>query len=73
MRVSEFKDPDNFQLVCDNKVLCTYPTGLLNEPSNLEVLANGFFITATSDTTKKDQPGFFYTGPEMVKAKESKK
>ena len=22
---------------------------------------------------KKDQPGFFYTGPEMVKAKESKK
>lgn len=73
MRVSEFKDPDNFQLVCDNKVLCTYPTGLLNEPSNLEALTNGFFITATSDTTKKDQPGFFYTGPEMVKAKESKK
>ena len=73
LRVSEFKDPDNFQLVCDNKVLCTYPTGLLNEPSNLEALTNGFFITATSDTTKKDQPGFFYTGPEMVKAKESKK
>lgn len=73
MRVSEFKDPDNFQLVCDNKVLCTYPTGLLNEPSNLEALTNGFFITATSDSTKKDQPGFFYTGPEMVKAKESKK
>lgn len=73
MRVSEFKDPDNFQLVCDNKVLCTYPTGILNEPSNLEALTNGFFVTATSDTTKKDQPGFFYTGPEMVKAKESKK
>ena len=73
MRVFEFKDPDNFQLVCDNKVLCTYPTGLLNEPSNLEALTNGFFVTATSDTTKKDQPGFFYTGPEMVKAKESKK
>lgn len=73
MRVSEFKDPDNFQLVCDNKVLCAYPTGLLNEPSNLEALTNGFFVTATSDTTKKDQPGFFYTGPEMVKAKESKK
>lgn len=73
MRVSEFKDPDNFQLVCDNKVLCAYPTELLNEPSNLEALTNGFFVTATSDTTKKDQPGFFYTGPEMVKAKESKK
>lgn len=73
MRVSEFKDPDNFQLVCDNKVLCAYPTGLLNEPSNLEAMTNGFFVTATSDTTKKDQPGFFYTGPEMVKAKESKK
>lgn len=73
MRVSEFKDPDNFQLVCDNKVLCTYPTGLLNEPSNLEALTNGFFITATSDSTKKDQTGYFYTGPEMVKAKESKK
>lgn len=74
MRVSEFKDPDNFQLVCDNKVLCTYPTGLLNEPSNLEALTNGFFVTATSDSTKKDQPGFFYTGPEMVKnPKESKK
>lgn len=67
MRVSEFKNPDNFQLVCDNKVLCTYPTGLLNEPSNLEALTNGFFITATSDATKEDQPGFFYTGPEMVK------
>lgn len=73
MRVSEFKDPDNFQLACDNKVLCAYPTGLLNEPSNLEAMTNGFFVTATSDTTKKDQPGFFYTGPEMVKAKESKK
>ena len=73
MRVSEFKDPDNFQLACDNKALCAYPTGLLNEPSNLEAMTNGFFVTATSDTTKKDQPGFFYTGPEMVKAKESKK
>lgn len=74
MRVSEYKDPDNFQLVCDQNVLCTYPTGLLNEPGNIEALANGFFITATSDSSKKDADGFFYTGPEMVKKdKESKK
>ena len=74
MRVSEYKDPDNFQLVCDQNVLCTYPTGLLNESSNIEALANGFFITATSDSSKKDTDGFFYTGPEMVKKdKESKK
>lgn len=72
MRVSEYKDPDNFQLVCDQNVLCSYPTGMLNEPSNIEALANGFFINATTDSTKKDVSGFFYTGPDYSGGKEDR-
>ena len=64
MRVSEFKDPDNFQLVCDDKVLCAWPTDILSMPSNLKAMSEGFFVNATSDSTKKGTQGYFYTGPE---------
>lgn len=64
MRVSEYKDPDNFQLVCDDKVLCAWPTDILSMPSNLKAMSEGFFVNATSDSTKKGTQGYFYTGPE---------
>lgn len=64
MRVSEYKDPDNFQLVCDDKVLCAWPTEILSLPSNLKAMSEGFFVNATSDSTKKGTQGYFYTGPE---------
>lgn len=64
MRVSEYKNPDNFQLVCDPKVLCTYPSGILQEGSNVDAMNKGFFVNATSDSTKKDTEGYFYTGPD---------
>lgn len=63
MRVSEYKDPDNFQLVCDDKVLCAWPTEVLSMPSNIKALSEGFFVNATSDSTKKGIQGYFYTGP----------
>ena len=66
MRVSEFKDPDNFQLVCDDKVLCAWPTDILSMPSNLKAMSEGFFVNATSDSTKKGTQGYFYTGPEYT-------
>lgn len=72
MRVSEYKNPDNFQLVCDSKVLCTYLSGILQESSNVDALNKNFFITATSDSAKKDQEGYFYTGPDYS-AGQSKK
>lgn len=64
MRVSEYKDPDNFQLVCDDKVLCAWPTEILGLPSNMKALSEGFFVNATSDSTKKGVQGYFYTGPD---------
>lgn len=64
MRVSEYKDPDNFQLVCDDKVLCAWPTEILGLPSNTKALSEGFFVNATSDSTKKGIQGYFYTGPD---------
>lgn len=72
MRVSEYKDPDNFQLTCDEKVLCSFPTLLLNEPSNIAAIQNHFFVNATSDPTKKDQENTFYTGPDYSAGKNKK-
>lgn len=72
MRVSEYKDPDNFQLSCDEKVLCSFPTLLLNEPSNIYAIQNKFFINATSDPTMKDQPNVYYTGPDYSAGKNKK-
>ena len=66
MRVSEYKDPDNFQLVADDKVQCCYPSNIILEPENIQAIQNKFFITATSDSSKKGVPGFFYTGPEQI-------
>lgn len=64
MRVSEYKDPDNFQLVCDANVLCTYPSTILQEASNIDAMNKGFIVTSTSDSAKKGVEGFFYTGPD---------
>lgn len=72
MRVSEYKDPDNFQLFCDEKVLCSFPTLLLNEPSNICAIQSKFFINATSDSTVKDQSNVFYTGPDYSAGKNKK-
>lgn len=68
VRVSEYRDPDNFQLTCDDKVYATYPTAILTEPSNVSAVQNHFFINATSDHTKKDLPNSYYTGPDYSEA-----
>ena len=72
VRISEYKDPDNFQLSCDNNVLCTWPSGILQEASNIDALQKGFLVNATSDSTKKDQEGCFYTGPDYDAAVKNK-
>lgn len=68
MRISEYRDPDNFQLTCDDKVYSTYPSAILTEPSNMNAMQNRFFINATSDPTKKDLPNIYYTGPDYSEA-----
>ena len=72
VRISEYKDPDNFQLSCDGGVLCAWPSGILNEASNINALQKGFLVNATSDSTKKDQEGYFYTGPDYDVAAKNK-
>lgn len=64
VRVSEYRDPDNFQLICDDKVYSTYPTAILTEPSNMSAVQNRFFINATSDPVAKNLPNSYYTGPD---------
>ena len=51
-------------MVCDDKVLCAWPTDILSMPSNLKAMSEGFFVNATSDSTKKGVQGYFYTGPD---------
>ena len=75
VRISEFKDVDNFQLVCDDKVFCCWNNPIYNEPSNMIALQNRMFVIATSDSTKKGVNGYYYTGPDYdapVKEKKAK-
>jgi hypothetical protein len=64
-RIVDMKDANHFRMVCDDKVLCAYPSAILNDPDALSAMEHGIWVDYNVDTYKGKEDGTFFEVGQM--------